>query len=240
MKNKKITSKNIIIILFIIILVLILSSFTYLLTGNYKAEEDVLNYLNSTEIVNVSKVKEGYFFDGPGESTAIIFYPGAKVDYRAYSRLMYKIAENGKDCFLIKMPFNIAILGADKADKIIDKYNYENYYISGHSLGGVVACNYAKKNSEKIKAVICLAAYSSVRIPSRIKYISIYGSEDKVLNKEKYDEAKKFLNDEAKEFVIEGGNHSGFANYGEQKKDGKSQITKEEQQNYVVKVLSDL
>ena len=52
----------------------------YLCTGNYHANEDCMNYLKTTEIVNVSKIKDGYFYDGPGKDTAIIFYPGAKVE----------------------------------------------------------------------------------------------------------------------------------------------------------------
>ncbi|MCF0238629.1 MAG: hypothetical protein HUK24_08520 [Sphaerochaetaceae bacterium] len=40
-----------------------------------------------------------------------------------------------------------------------------------------------------------------------------------------------------KEFVIEGGNHSGFGSYGHQKGDGISTITKEEQWEITVKQI---
>ena len=97
--------KKILIGILAIIILMLTISFVYLGTGNYKADKEVLKYLNSTQTVNVSKIEEGYFFDGPSEDTAIIFYPGAKVEYTAYAKLMFKIAENGYDTFLIKWCF---------------------------------------------------------------------------------------------------------------------------------------
>lgn len=229
--------KKIIITCITIILILFIASMIYLCTGTYKADGEALSYLNSAQTVNISKIEEGYFFDGPGNDTAIVFYPGAKVEYTAYSQLMYKIAENGSDCFLIKMPFNMAILGKNKAQKILEQYNYENWYISGHSMGGVMACMYASDHPEKIKGVITLASYPAKALPQNIEYISIYGSEDKVLSIDELNKAKKYLPEKNDEYVIDGGNHSGFANYGEQKGDGKASITNVEQQEYVIDVL---
>ena len=212
----------------------------YLCTGNYKASSNINKFLKSTDTVKVEKINEGYFFDGPGEETAIIFYPGAKVEYTSYARLMYLIAENGKDCFLIKMPFNMAIFGTNKAKVIISKYNYDNYYLSGHSLGGAMANLYVSNNPDNIKGIIALASYSTKYIPINIKYISIYGSNDQILNKKKYEENKKYLPEDYIEYVIDGGNHAYFGNYGKQKGDGSSTITNDEQQDYVVKVLNEL
>ena len=234
---KNLNKKKIFKIFLGFIVILVGSFMIYLCTGNYRADEESINYLNTTEIVNISKIKSGYFFDGPGEDTAIIFYPGAKVEYTAYAKLMYKIAENGKDCFLIKMPFNMAIFDVNKAQTIMNEYNYENWYISGHSMGGAMACMFACNHPENIKGVITLAAYPTKDLPSNIEYISIYGSEDQVLNKENYNNAKQYLPENSREYVIEGGNHAGFGNYGKQEGDGEAKITGEEQQEYVVNVL---
>lgn len=38
------------------------------------------------------------------------------------------------------MPFKLAILNRKGANDILDRYNYiDNWYIGGHSLGGVMA-----------------------------------------------------------------------------------------------------
>lgn len=221
----------------IIIIALFIFLMIYLCTGDYKVDLEALGYLNSTETVNVSKISDGYFFDGPGQDTAIIFYPGAKVEYTSYAKLMYKIAERGDDCFLIEMPFNLAMFGVNKAQKIISEYDYKDWYIAGHSFGGTIASVYATDHPEKIKRVISLAAYPSKALPKDIEYISIYGSEDKILRLENYNKAKQYLPKNYKEYVIQGGNHSGFANYGFQEGDGIPTITTEEQQEQTIDII---
>lgn len=190
-------------------------------------------YLNDSEIVKVTKIDEGYFFDGEGTTTAIVFYPGGKVKYISYAKLMHKISESGIDTFLIEMPFNLAVFDINKADNIINQYKYDNWYISGHSLGGAMACNYATKNHEKLTGVITLAAYPTSKLSDKLRYISFYGSEDFVINKNKYNDSKNLWPEIQQEYVIEGGNHANFGNYGNQKGDGISKITKEEQQKFV-------
>ncbi len=60
--------------------------------------------------------------------------------------------------------------------------------------------------------------------------LSIYGSNDQVLNHEKYENYKKNLPTSFSELVLEGGNHAYYGDYGEQKGDGKAALTREEQQ----------
>ena len=227
-------AKKIIICVLIVIIILLVLSFIYLCTGNYKADSNVLKYLNSTESVKVSEIKEGYFFDGPSNEKAVVFYPGAKVEYKAYAKLMYEIAESGMDCFLIKMPFNMAIFNVNKADKIINKYEYDSWYIGGHSMGGAMACNYASSHADKLKGVIALAGYPTGQIPDNLELILIYGNEDKILSKDIYEAGRKYYPSNYRELVIEGGNHAFFANYGEQKGDGKASISCEEQQKQTI------
>ena len=112
--------KKILIGLLIVVAILIVISLVYLNTY-YKADNVVEDYLKNTN-VKVERINKGYFFDGPGEDSALIFYPGAKVEYISYAPLMNKLAANGLDTFLIKMPFNIAFFDTNAADPIINKY----------------------------------------------------------------------------------------------------------------------
>ena len=52
----------------------------------------------------------GYYFNGSSEDNLIIFYPGAKAEYTAYARLLHMLALRGVDTFMVKMPYNLAIL----------------------------------------------------------------------------------------------------------------------------------
>ncbi len=217
------------IFMLIFIIGLLVFVFAYLFTGNYKAFEEAQQYLKSTDDVKVTKIDEGYFFDGKGDAFAIIFYPGAKVDYEAYSKLMYDLADVGYDTFLLKMPFNLAFFGKNKALKIMEKYEYDNVYVAGHSLGGVVANSFAADHNDDLMGVINFASYPAEQIPDDLYYIYIFGTEDMVMYREKYEESKKYAPQDFKEVIISGGNHSGFGLYGPQENDGEAKISKDEQ-----------
>lgn len=233
MKSKK---KIIGIVLLSIICILILAIGIYL--GNYSHSDPMVEeYLVSNDSVKVEQIDNYYYFDGPGEGTAINFYPGAKVEAKSYAPLLHGLAEQGIDCFLVKMPFNMALLNSNAAEKIINNYNYENWYISGHSMGGVAATNYVIKNEDKVTGVILLASYPTKKIPDSVKLLSVYGSLDGVLNRENYNNGKQFWSKNSKEFEITGGNHAQFGNYGEQKNDKKADISAEEQQEQTIRSI---
>ena len=186
--------------------------------------------LADTELAKLSKTELGYFFDGPGEDSALIFYPGAKVEDLAYDELLKQIAAGGADCFLVHMPFNLAFFGINRANEIIGEHDYTHWYLAGHSLGGAMAAGYCAKNGDKLDGLILLAAYSASDISTlEIKTLSIYGSEDKVLNKTKLEDGREFMPDGYEELVINGGNHAGFGDYGAQRGDGEERISGDEQ-----------
>ena len=95
-----------------------------------------------------------------------------------------------------------------------------------------------KKKS--FKGLILLGSYSTADISqSKIDVLSVYGSEDTVLDKGKYDENMINLPDNFEEIVLEGGCHAYFGMYGEQKGDGVPQITNEEQINMTADAIAN-
>lgn len=199
------------------------------------------NALADTELVRVSKTDFGYFFDGPGEDDAVIFYPGAKVEDIAYAELLKTVAAGGADCFLVHMPFNLAFFGINKAGNVIETYDYERWYLAGHSLGGAMAAEYSAKNGEKLDGLIFLAAYSASDLSELdLKTLSIYGSEDKVVNTEKIEAGRELVPSGYEEFAIEGGNHANFGSYGEQRGDGKAKISAENQREITANKILEL
>jgi len=215
-------------IFLLLVLLLFVSIFVYL-NVYYRASNDVNDYLNSNDIVIVKKDKNGLLFDGPGEDNILVFYPGAKVEYAAYAPLMNKIASNGIDTYIVKMPFNISFFKMNAISDVMKEYEYDNWYIGGHSMGGAVASMVANKND--VKGLVLLASYATSDIDSKV--LSIYGSNDGVLNMSKYNDNKKYISDNV-EVIIDGGNHAYFGNYGEQKGDREATISREEQQDKAV------
>lgn len=199
------------------------------LNADMPAQEAAAASLQGSEAVTVTKVDGGYFFDGPAADKAIIFYPGAKVEYTAYAPLAEAFSEAGFDCFLTEMPLNFAFLGANAADTFISNYSYNTWIMAGHSMGGTVAATYAQKHPDTVKGLVLLASYSTVPVGDGIKVLSLYGSEDGCLEKDVYEEYKANWPADATESVIQGGNHAAFGDYGVQKGDNEATLTAPEQ-----------
>ena len=179
--------------------------------------------------VLVQKTDGGCFLDGPGESFAIILYGGAKVEETAYAPLLYRLAQRGVDCFLVKAPFRFAFMAAGAADRIMEEHEYRSWYLAGHSMGGVVTSSIAAKHPDTISGLILLASYPNNKLPDGIRLLSIYGSEDGCLDRKVYGESRKNYPADTQETVIEGGNHAQFGDYGLQKGDGTALISSEAQ-----------
>ena len=161
----------------------------------------------------------------------MIFYQGGEVQYEAYAPLMRACAERGILCVLVKMPFNLAVFDIDAADGIQQQYpQIENWYIGGHSLGGSMAASYLGKHTGEYKGLVLLAAYSTENLSETgLHVISVYGTEDQVLNMDKYEQYRENLPPDLTEKVIDGGCHAYFGSYGVQDGDGIPTISREEQ-----------
>lgn len=218
----------------IVFIILFVGGFFVYASDYYHAQKTATDYLNGTENVSVVPVSNGLLLDGYGNDTAIIFYPGAKVEYTSYLPLLTDLASQGIDCYIVEMPFNLAFLGKDRADDVIKNSSYNHYFMAGHSLGGAMATIYAN-NHDNIDGLIFLASHSTDEI--NVPVLSIYGTNDGVMNFESYNESKPLWKDNVTELVIPGGNHAQFGYYGNQSGDGIANITAEEQQNLSVDAI---
>ena len=90
MKNTSQRKKLKIEITIVIIISLITGIMAYL--NQYYHAEGVEDALESDVEVTVTKTEDGYFFDGKGTESAMVFYPGAKVEEISYAPLMKQLA----------------------------------------------------------------------------------------------------------------------------------------------------
>ena len=223
MKNKK--KKIIIIITAILCPLIILASAFFIYTGIYYHAKE---YTNLENIECIKNKNYSIYSKKDSESDYLyIFYPGAKVESKAYIGLAETIANEGVDVAIVDMPFNLAFFGINRANKVIEENkNYTHYYIGGHSLGGSMATSYAHDNSDKIDGVILLGSYATKKMPDNLKCLSLMGSNDKIVKKDKVAKNREYFNESLYiDFVIGGGNHSNFGNYGHQKHDGEASIS---------------
>jgi pimeloyl-ACP methyl ester carboxylesterase len=154
---------------------------------------------------------------------------------------MRELASQGILCITIKMPFNLAVFNINGADEVRDKFSkVESWYIGGHSLGGSMVCSYLEENHTRYKGLILLASYSTSDLSkTNLKVLSVFGTNDKVLNMEKYNENLKNIDTSLAEIKIEGGNHAQFGMYGRQDGDGEAIISNEKQIRDTAEVIFD-
>ena len=181
-------------------------------------------------------------FGQADSQTALIFYPGGMVDHAAYAPLMEEIAGQGAPCLLVQMPLDLAVLDMNAAKNIREAYpDVQRWFIGGHSLGGAMAASYAAKHAKDFEGLVLLGAYSTADLSGTdMRVLSLYGSQDGVLNRKKYADCLANYPQRFSEIVIEGGNHAGFGDYGAQKGDGIASIPPEEQSRLAAQAIGRL
>ncbi len=223
---------------FLIILALItlggIATTVYLIP--YSAAPDAVAALHNTADVAVTQNNEVItFLPRIPAHVGLIFYPGAKVEPVAYAITMHTLAEHGYATFIVKMPLNIALLAENGADDVIAAHpEIRIWSIGGHSLGGVVACDYAASHT-KITGLLLFAAYPSEDMSRRtdLQVVSLSGSRDGLATPAKVDAAKHLLPSTTVYIVIQGGIHGYFGDYGQQDGDGQSTISREQAQSQI-------
>ena len=232
--------KKVIGVLLVLVLALGVGCFVFI-SDYYHADEEALAVLGSVEtdeVIVSQKDGMAVFLPRGGSDTGLIFYPGGKVEYSAYAPLLYRCAEMGITCVLVEMPGNLAVLDINAADGIQERYTHVNeWYLAGHSLGGAMASSYLASHAEAYEGMILLGAYATEPLNGE-KVLSIYGSEDRVLNMEKYEEGRANLPADYTELIIDGGCHAYFGAYGAQEGDGVPTITAETQWDITAQAIA--
>jgi hypothetical protein len=206
---------------------------------------EALAALQSDELVQVQTSPWLEFRPANGSAgSGVIFYPGGKVDPRAYAPPMRQVAAQGYLAVIVPMPLNLAVFAPGKAAQVMAAHpEITHWIIGGHSLGGAMAANFVKKNPSLVDGLFFWAAYpaSSDDLSQQdIKVVSIYGSLDGLATGDKIGASRAWLPAGTSWIVVEGGNHAQFGWYGDQPGDNPAEIGREEQQRIAVQAVLDL
>ena len=102
--------------------------------------------------------------------------------------------------------------------------------------GGIVR----GKECRPLEGVILLGSYSTADLcATELRVLSVYGSNDGVMNREKYAKYKPNLPTDTVEQVIEGGTHAYFGAYGEQDGDGTAEISQADQLSQAAALIAE-
>lgn len=242
--NKKTLAKR---ILYVLVAVMACACVAFLAFASdyYRADSRARDAMTSSgqDRVKVQELDDGNIAFVPQEPVAgLVFYPGGKVEPTAYAPLLRRCAEQDVLSVLVQPPFNLAFFSAAAADKIIAEFpGIDTWIVAGHSLGGVVASSYTAAHGQDVDGLLLLAAYPSDDMSDYAgNVISMAGSNDQVLNREKFAASPNLLPPNAETRILQGGNHAGFGDYGAQAGDGIATISPEEQQAQAVEAVTQL
>lgn len=212
----------------LLVLVILGGAFFWYVSDYYRAEDVALEVMAQDSGITVQGDLTILSPTYPTD-TAIIFYPGAKVEAEAYLPLLDQIRRTGVACILVHMPFHMAIFDANAAEEVIAQFpEFQHWYIAGHSMGGAMASKFAADHPDQVDGLILMGAYIYGDYPEE-KTLTIYGS----LNQSVEDHI-----DYTENIVeIEGGNHAQFGNYGPQKGDPAAAISAQDQQAQTVAAI---
>ena len=102
-------------------MLLLAAGFFWYVSDYYRAEDAALDVLASGENIEVrgslTILSPSYPTD-----TAIIFYPGAKVEGAAYLPLLDQLRRTGLTCILVEMPFRMAIFDVNAAEDVMAQF----------------------------------------------------------------------------------------------------------------------
>jgi pimeloyl-ACP methyl ester carboxylesterase len=179
---------------------------------------------------------------GPLDPTGLVFYPGAKVDARAYAAILRPLAEAGHLVVIVKLPFGIAFTDLDAASSVIAaEQGVDRWVVAGHSLGGVAAARYAGGGHEGVTGLALWAAYPSdsiAEVPD-LAVLSVSGTHDGLTTPAKIEASRADLPPDATFVAVPGAVHADFGDYGTQDGDGTPAISRAEAQRQITAATLD-
>jgi hypothetical protein len=145
----------------------------------------------------------------------VIIYQGAFADAKSYIAPYSKLVDSGIGIFILRSPFGFALFNVAGANQVINENpDIKTWYVAGHSLGGVAACEYAKTNTSKINGLILLASFCNGNATNlNTPVLSISGSNDGLSTPQKIDNSRSKLPSNTKFVVIDGANHTEFGDF---------------------------
>jgi predicted alpha/beta-hydrolase family hydrolase len=210
----------------------------------FPAAEAAVAALTGDDVVTVTATSDLITFI-PSKPTYIglIFYPGARVEPRAYAVLMRALAARGTAIFIIKLPYDIAFFAQDRATAIIDAHpEIRTWAVGGHSLGGVVASSYAAAHTDRVAGLLLYASYPASDLSAQLAntaVLSISGTNDGLATPEKIEQSRALLPASTHYVAITGSVHAFFGDYGAQPGDGQPTVSRAEAQAAIINASAE-
>lgn len=173
--------------------------------------------------------------EGGKTTKGLVFYPGARVDARAYQDILAPAVGAGYRVVILKEPLGLSLLDGNQArSAMADNPDIGTWAVGGHSLGGVSASSFALNNSD-VKGLVLYASYpiDSLQDRSGLSVLSVSGGNDGLSTPAKIEASRELLPGDAEFVAVRGGVHAFFGDYGDQPGDGQPGISRQAAQQQI-------
>ena len=163
--------------------------------------------------------------DSP-DGTGLVFLAGARVDAAAYAATFQGLADAGTTVVIVRPVLNFAIVENRPLAgfEALAPRSVDRWFIGGHSLGGVRACQYAADGD--VAGLVLLGSYCAVDLSGDdLPVLSLGGARDGLSTPQKIADARHLLPTDARLIQIPGAVHAQFGAYGDQPGDGTPTAT---------------
>jgi hypothetical protein len=220
-----------------VVVAVVLGFLVWANVGVMAAEPDALAAVRENPAVTLTDAGDAWVLaPASGASdTGLVFIPGAKVDPLAYAATLVGAVEDGTTAVITKPTLNLAFFDFRPLSAFTRHApEVDEWFVGGHSLGGVRACQLA----EGTDGLVLFGSYCADDLSgSGLAALSIAGSRDGLSTPEKIADAAHLLPDDALFVVIEGGNHAGFGAYGPQAGDLEATVPESEIRTQITEAL---
>jgi hypothetical protein len=162
----------------------------------------------------------------PASGQGLVFIPGALVDPYAYMwKLAGAVADTGLTVVITKPTLNLAFFDTRPLSTFTAHApDVTSWYVGGHSLGGVRACQLA--SDPGVKGLVLFGSYCANDLSgSALRVLSIGGTRDGLSTPAKIAANRHLLPPSATLVEIRGMDHAQFGDYGAQPGDNPATIT---------------
>ncbi|MEO7589342.1 MAG: alpha/beta hydrolase [Arachnia sp.] len=209
--------------------------------GVMQAEPGPLAAVESDPAITIVENPEAVVMSPTDQKSAkgLVFIPGAKVTAESYlSNLSGIVIDDGVTVVITKPTLNLAFFDLRPLSTFTDLApDVDQWWVGGHSLGGVKACQFAAEPG--VKGLLLFGSYCANDLSgSGLSVLSLGGSNDGLSTPAKIKDASDLLPADAQFVQIDGANHARFGDYGVQSGDGTATISSDEMRSHLTEDMT--
>jgi hypothetical protein len=179
----------------------------------------------------------------------LLLFPGGGVDFRAYAPIARELARCGLLVVVQHVPFGFALFDHDRAlgpeGNLRRTFpQVRQWVVGGHSLGGVAAACYARRQPNDLAGLVLWGAFPSPThslAALRLPVASLCGSRDGLVPPRLVHKTRHLLPPNSRLVEVSGANHTQFGDYWDgrdeafvQRGDRPARISRRQQRDLVV------